>query len=350
MVRDLKIGSFVLGAGHPPLIIAEMSGNHNGSLERALAIVEMAAKAGAHALKLQTYTADTMTIDLSEREFFISDPNSLWNGTSLYKLYEQAHTPWAWHKPIFDRCRELGMVGFSTPFDATAVDFLEELGVPCYKIASFENIDLPLVRKVAATGKPMIISTGLASVAELGTTVQVAREAGAKDLILLKCTSAYPASPENSNLNTIPHMRDLFGCHVGLSDHTMGIGAAVASAALGAVAIEKHVTLRRADGGVDSAFSLEPEELAALVTETRCAVEAMGGVSYGPTEAERKSLVYRRSLYIVADVKAGDVLTTSNVRAIRPGLGLPPGDLDRVLGRRISRDAPRGTPLSWDLL
>lgn len=350
MPRDIKIGSFVLGPGRPPLVIAEMSGNHNGSLDRALAIVEMAAKAGAHALKLQTYTADTMTIDLSEREFFISDPNSLWNGTSLYKLYEQAHTPWDWHKPIFDRCRELGMIGFSSAFDATAVDFLESLDVPCYKIASFENIDLPLVRKVAATGKPMIISTGLASVAELAETVQAAREAGAKDLILLKCTSAYPASPENSNLNTIPHMRELFGCHVGLSDHTMGIGAAVASAALGAVAIEKHVTLRRADGGVDSAFSLEPEELAALVVETQRAVQAVGGVAYGPTEAERKSLVYRRSLYIVRDLKVGDVLTAENVRAIRPGLGLPPGNLDRVLGRRITRDAPRGTPVSWDLL
>jgi len=350
MPADVKIGSAVLGPGRPPLVIAEMSGNHNGSLDRALAIVEMAAKAGAQALKLQTYTADTMTIDLSEREFFISDPNSLWNGTSLYKLYEQAHTPWEWHKPIFDRCRELGMIGFSSAFDATAVDFLETLDVPCYKIASFENIDLQLVRKVAATGKPIIISTGLASVAELGETVQAARDAGARDLILLKCTSAYPASPENSNLNTIPHMRELFGCQVGLSDHTMGIGAAVASAALGAVAIEKHVTLRRADGGVDSAFSLEPEELAALVVETKRVVQAMGGVAYGPTEAEQKSLVYRRSLYIVADLKAGDVLTKENVRAIRPGLGLAPGNLDRVLGRRINRAAARGTPLSWDLL
>jgi N-acetylneuraminate synthase len=350
MPRDVKIGSIVLGAGRPPLVIAEMSGNHNGSLERALQIVEMAAKAGAHALKLQTYTADTMTIDLSEREFFISDPNSLWNGTSLYQLYQQAHTPWKWHKPIFDRCRELGMIGFSSAFDATAVDFLEELDVPCYKIASFENIDLPLVRKVAATGKPMIISTGLASIAELGETVEAARGAGAKDIILLKCTSAYPASPENSNLNTIPHMRELFDCQVGLSDHTMGIGAAVAATAVGAVAVEKHVTLRRADGGVDSAFSLEPEELTALVVETKRAVEAMGGVAYGPTEAERNSLVYRRSLYIVADLKAGDVLTRENVRAIRPGLGLPPGNLDRVLGRRVNRDAKRGTPLSWDLL
>jgi pseudaminic acid synthase len=350
MPRDIKIGTFVLGPGRPPLVIAEMSGNHNGSLDRALAIVEMAAKAGAQALKLQTYTADTMTIDLSEREFFISDPSSLWNGTSLYQLYQQAHTPWEWHKPIFDRCRELGVIGFSSAFDATAVDFLEGLDVPCYKIASFENIDLPLVRKVAATGKPMIISTGLASVAELAETVQAARDAGANDLILLKCTSAYPASPENSNLSTIPHMRELFGCHVGLSDHTMGIGAAVAATAVGAVAIEKHVTLRRADGGVDSAFSLEPEELAALVTETKVAVEAMGGIAYGPSEAERKSLVYRRSLYIVRDLKAGDVLTAENVRAIRPGLGLPPGNLDRVLGRRINRDAPRGTPVSWDLL
>jgi pseudaminic acid synthase len=348
--RHIEIGKHRLGPGQPPLIIAEMSGNHNGSLDRALEIVEMAAKAGADALKLQTYTADTMTIDLSEREFFISDPNSPWSGTSLYKLYKKAHTPWDWHKPIFDRCQQLGMVGFSSAFDATAVDFLESLDVPCYKIASFENIDLPLVRKVAATGKPMIISTGLASVAELGETVQAAREAGAQDIILLKCTSAYPASPENSNLNTIPHMRELFGCHVGLSDHTIGIGAAVASTALGAVAIEKHVTLRRADGGVDSAFSLEPEELTALVTESKRAVEAMGGVAYGPTESERKSLVYRRSLYIVRDLKAGDALTAENVRAIRPGLGLPPGNLDRVLGRRVNRDVPRGTPVSWNLL
>jgi len=348
--RPIEIGHRRLGPGEPPLIIAEMSGNHNGSLDRALEIVEMAAKAGAHALKLQTYTADTMTIDLSEREFFISDPNSLWNGSSLYQLYQQAHTPWEWHEPIFDRCRALGMIGFSTPFDATAVDFLETLDVPCYKIASFENVDLPLVRKVAGTGKPMIISTGLASISELGETVQAARDAGARDLILLKCTSAYPASPGNSNLNTIPHMRDLFGCHVGLSDHTMGIGVGIAGAALGAVAIEKHVTLRRADGGVDSAFSLEPEELAALVVETKRAVEAVGGIAYGPTEGERNSLVYRRSLYIVADLKAGDVLTKENVRAIRPGLGLAPGNLERVLGRRIGRDAPRGTPLSWDLL
>jgi N-acetylneuraminate synthase len=350
MPPAVKIGSLALEPGRAPLIIAEMSGNHNGSLDRALEIVEMAAKAGAHALKLQTYTADTMTIDLSEREFFISDPNSLWNGTSLYQLYQQAHTPWAWHKPIFDRCRERGMIGFSSAFDATAVDFLEMLGVPCYKIASFENIDIPLVRKIAATGKPMIISTGLASVAELAATVDAAREAGARDLILLKCTSAYPASPQNSNLSTIPHMRALFDCQVGLSDHTMGIGAAVAATAVGAVAIEKHVTLRRADGGVDSAFSLEPDELAALVTETARAAEAMGGIAYGPTAAERKSLVYRRSLYIVADLKAGDRLTKDNVRAIRPGLGLAPGNLDRVLGRRITRDAPRGTPLSWDLL
>jgi N-acetylneuraminate synthase len=350
MPPAVKIGSLALEPGRAPLIIAEMSGNHNGSLERALRIVEMAAKAGAQALKLQTYTADTMTIDLSEREFFISDPNSLWNGTSLYQLYQQAHTPWEWHKPIFDRCRELGMIGFSSAFDATAVDFLETLRVPCYKIASFENIDIPLVRKVAATGKPMIISTGLASVAELAETMDAAREAGARDIILLKCTSAYPASPENSNLSTIPHMRALFDCQVGLSDHTMGIGAAVAATALGAVAIEKHVTLRRADGGVDSAFSLEPDELAALVTETARAAEAMGGIAYGPTAAERKSLLYRRSLYIVSDLKAGDPLTEENVRAIRPGLGLPPGNLDRVLGRRITRDARRGTPLSWDLL
>ncbi len=348
--REFRIGRHLLGAGHPPFVIAEMSGNHNGSLARALEIVEQVAAAGAHALKLQTYTADTMTIDLAEREFRIDNPESLWNGRALYELYRQAHTPWEWHKPIFDRCAELGLIGFSTPFDASAVDFLAALDVPCYKIASFENTDLPLVRRVAGTGKPIIISTGLASLAELAETVAAARGAGAQDLVLLKCTSAYPASPANSNLLTIPHMRELFGCHVGLSDHTLCIGVALASTALGAVAIEKHVTLDRNDGGVDSAFSLEPAELKALVVESARACEAMGEIFYGPTAAELKSLQFRRSLYIVADLKAGDTLSANNVRAIRPGLGLPPGELDHVLGRKLRKDARRGTPLSWDLV
>ena len=327
-----------------------MSGNHNQSLERALEIVEVAAKTGAHGLKIQTYTPDTMTIDLDEREFHISDPNSLWAGTSLYKLYGEAYTPWEWHKPIFNRARELDIIPFSTPFDDTAVDFLESLDVPCYKIASFENTDLPLIRRVAATGKPLIISTGMATVAELDETVRAAREAGCKDLILLKCTSTYPATAENTNILTIPHLRELFGCEVGLSDHSMGVGVSVASVALGATVIEKHFTLNRADGGVDSSFSMEPSEMAQLVMETERAWQALGQVSYGPTDAEKKSIQFRRSLYIVQDIKAGDVLTRENVRAIRPGLGLPTKYLDEVLGKRVDQDVKCGTALRWALL
>jgi N-acetylneuraminate synthase len=348
--KHIAIAGYAIGASHPPFIIAEMSGNHNQSLERALAIVEAAAKAGAHALKIQTYTADTMTLDLNDDEFFIADPGSLWKGNSLYKLYQQAYTPWEWHKPIFDRCRELGIIGFSTPFDETAVDFLESLNVPCYKIASFENTDIPLIRKAAATGKPLIISTGMATVAELDETVRAAREAGCRDLILLKCTSTYPATPENTNILTIPHMRQLFHCEVGLSDHTMGVGVAVASVALGATVIEKHFTLRRADGGVDSAFSLEPEELQALVMETERAWQSLGTVGYGPVEAERKSLIFRRSLYVVNDIEAGEGFTRDNVRAIRPGKGLPPKHLDFVLNRRAKIALKKGTPLSFEYL
>lgn len=349
-MKEIKIGGGKIGAGHPPFIIAEMSGNHNQSLERALEIVEAAAKAGAHALKIQTYTAHTMTLDIDDAEFRIDDAQSLWKGNSLYKLYQQAYTPWEWHKPIFDRCRELGMIGFSTPFDATAVDFLESLDVPCYKIASFENTDLPLIRKVAATGKPMIISTGMATIAELDETVRAAREAGCKDLILLKCTSTYPATPEDSNIFTIPHMRDLFQCEVGLSDHTMGVGVAVASVALGARVIEKHFTLRRADGGVDSAFSLEPEEFKSLVIESERAWQSLGKTSYGPTEKEKKSLQFRRSLYVVKDMNAGDVFTEENLRAIRPGYGLPPKYFDSLLGKRVKHAVKKGTPVNWDLL
>ena len=275
----ITINNRKIGPDQPPFIIAEMSGNHNQSLERALEIVDAAAKTGAHALKIQTYTPDTMTIDLDEREFHISDPKSLWEGHSLYKLYGEAYTPWEWHKPIFDRARELGIIAFSTPFDDTAVDFLESLDVPCYKIASFENTDLPLIRRVAATGKPLIISTGMASIAELDDTVKAAREAGCKDLILLKCTSTYPATASNTNILTIPHMRELFGCEVGLSDHTMGVGVSVASVALGATVIEKHFTLNRADGGVDSTFSMEPAEMTQLVLETERAWQALGKVS-----------------------------------------------------------------------
>lgn len=349
MSNEIKIADKLIGAGHPPFVIAEMSGNHNQSLERALEIVEAAAKTGAHALKIQTYTPDTMTLDLDEREFHISDPKSLWAGTSLYKLYGEAYTPWEWHKPIFDRAQELGMIAFSTPFDDTSVDFLESLEVPCYKIASFENTDLPLIRRVAATGKPFIISTGMASIAELDDTVKAAREAGCKDLILLKCTSTYPATPSNTNILTIPHMRELFGCEIGLSDHTMGVGVSVASVALGATVIEKHFTLNRADGGVDSSFSMEPAEMAQLVIETERAWQAMGQISYGATEAEKKSLVFRRSLYIVKDMKAGDLLTSDNVRAIRPGFGLATKYLDIVLGKSVNQDINRGTALNWAL-
>jgi N-acetylneuraminate synthase len=349
-MNPIKIGDRLVGRGYAPFVIAEMSGNHNQSLERALEIVEAAARSGAHALKLQTYTPDTMTLDLDTAEFHISDPGSLWAGNSLYALYQQAYTPWEWHRPIFERARELGMVCFSTPFDETAVDFLETLDVPAYKIASFENTDLPLVRRVAATGKPLIISTGMASIAELDETVRTARAAGCDQLVLLKCTSSYPASPENSNLNTIPHMRTLFGCEVGLSDHTMGVGAGVAAVALGASVIEKHFTLNRADGGVDSAFSLEPHEMEALVVETERAWHALGSVSYGATQTESKSIVHRRSLYVVKDVAAGEPLTHENVRAIRPGLGLPPKYFDVVLGTTVKQSLKRGTPLSWDAL
>lgn len=348
--KEISIAGRSIGRDHTPFIIAEMSGNHNQSLERGLQIVEAAAKAGAHALKIQTYTPDTMTLDINEREFHISDVKSLWAGSSLYKLYGEAYTPWEWHKPLFDHARKLGLIAFSTPFDDTAVDFLESLDVPCYKIASFENTDIPLIRRVSATGKPVIISTGMATVAELDETVKAAREAGCKDLILLKCTSTYPATAENTNIATIPHLRELFDCEVGLSDHTMGVGVSVASVALGATVIEKHFTLDRKDGGVDSTFSMEPHEMSQLVAETERAWQALGKISYGPLEAEKKSIQFRRSLYIVQDLKAGDTLTADNVRAIRPGFGLPPKYLEQLMGRIVSRDVKRGTAIAWEML
>jgi pseudaminic acid synthase len=346
----MRIGDRPVGRGVRPFVIAEMSGNHNQSLDRALAIVDAAADAGADALKLQTYSPDTMTIDLDEREFRIADPASPWSGTSLYRLYGAACTPWDWHAPLFARARARGLVAFSTPFDASAVAFLESLDVPCYKIASFENVDLPLIRRVAATGKPVIISTGMASGAELEDAVTAARDAGCCDLVLLKCTSTYPASPAHTNLATIPDLRARFGCEVGLSDHTMGTEVAVAAVALGATVIEKHLTLARADGGVDSTFSMEPAEMARLVDETGRAWQALGDVCYGPTEAEQPSLQFRRSLYVVKDLKAGDALTGDNVRAIRPGLGLAPKHLEAVLGRHATVDIARGTPLAWELV
>ncbi|MBM9589068.1 pseudaminic acid synthase [Leptospira sp. 201903075] len=346
----IKIGNINISKNHKPFIIAEMSGNHNQSLERALEIVDVAAETGAHALKLQTYTADTITIDKQDGEFFISDPSSLWKGESLYNLYKQAYTPWEWHKPIMDRCKEKGMLCFSSPFDFTAVDFLEDLNVPSYKIASFENIDLPLIKRVAQTGKPIIVSTGMASVQEIAEAVDTIRSTGNEQIILLKCTSTYPATPENTNIITIPHLRDLFRCEVGLSDHTMGVGVSVASVALGATVIEKHFTLRRADGGVDSSFSMEPEEMKSLVVESERAWLALGKINYGPIEAEKKSLVFRRSLYVVQDVKEGDFFTEQNVRSIRPGYGLPPKFLEIVIGKKAKQNLTKGTALRWDLV
>ncbi|MET4560725.1 pseudaminic acid synthase [Lysinibacillus parviboronicapiens] len=346
----IQIGDKKIGRTENPFIIAEMSGNHNQSLERALKIVDLAAEAGADAVKLQTYTPDTMTLDIHTGEFFIESDTNLWKGQSLYNLYKEAYTPWEWHEAIFNRCKELGMVAFSSPFDETAVDFLETLNVPAYKIASFENVDIPLIKKVAATGKPIIISTGMASIAELDEAVRAVKSQGNEQIVLLKCTSTYPATPENSNISTIPHMKELFGTEIGLSDHTMGIGVSIAAVTLGAVVIEKHFTTSRADGGVDSTFSLEPHELKMLVEETERAWRSLGTISYGPTNVEKPSLEYRRSLYIGEELKAGDVLTKENVRVVRPGYGLAPKYFELVVGKKVKIDVLKGTPLTFDIL
>lgn len=350
MSDTIEIAGRSIGPDHQPFIIAEMSGNHNRDLDRALTIVDAAAAAGAHALKLQTYTADTMTIDVREGPFKIEDETSLWDGQTLHDIYQEAYMPWEWHAPIFERCRERGVVGFSSAFDLSSVDFLETLDVPAYKIASFEMTDLELVARVAATGKPMIVSTGMASLAEIAETVQCARDNGARDLILLKCTSAYPATARDANLASIPVLRQAFGCQVGLSDHTMGHSVATTAVALGATVVEKHFTLARADGGVDSAFSLEPDELKDLVSHTRDAREAMGRPTFGSGDSEKTSREHRRSLYIVRDLKAGEALDESTLRSIRPGLGLPVKYRKVLLGARVKNDVKRGTPMSWDLL
>lgn len=350
MMQDIIINNVKIGKTHKPFVIAEMSGNHNQSLERALDIVEAAAKSGAHAIKLQTYTPDTMTINASGGLFDINDATSLWAGRNLYELYKEAHTPWEWHQPIFEKAKSLGLIVFSTPFDESAVDFLETLNVPAYKIASFENTDWPLLIKVAKTGKPIIMSTGLAKLSDIDEAVNVLRNNGCKDLVLLKCTSTYPATPENTHLNTIPHLRDMFRCHVGLSDHTMGIGAAIAAVALGACVIEKHFTLRRADGGVDSTFSIEPEELKLLVIESERAYLAMGQIYYGVQKEETKSLRFKRSIYVVKDIKSGEVFTKDNLRVIRPGDGLQPKYYETLLGKKASKDINAGTPFSWETL
>ena len=346
----INIAGRFIGKGHSPFVIAEMSGNHNQSLHRALQIVDAAAEAGAHAIKLQTYTADTMTLNERGGGFEIDDPNSLWSGQNLHDLYKKAYTPWEWHRPIMERAQELGLICFSSPFDESAVDFLVDLGVPAFKIASFENNHLPLISKAASTGKPLIISTGMASLADLERAVATAQKAGCEQLVLLKCTSTYPATPQHTNISTIPHLRELFGQEVGLSDHTMGVGVAVAAVALGATVVEKHFTLSRADGGVDSAFSLEPAELAALVSETERAWQALGEVRYGPTEAEKKSLIFRRSIYVAKDIAEGEIFTEENLRIVRPGHGAPPWLLEQLIGRVASRNYVAGTPMSLDQL
>ncbi len=339
-----------IGADHRPYIVAEMSGNHNGSLDRALALVDAAATAGAHAIKIQTYTADTMTVDVQHPRFQISQGHELWGNEYLYQLYERAHTPWEWHEAIFERARSRGLTPFSSPFDRTAVELLEKLDAPMYKIASSEITDLPLIRLCASTGKPLIISTGMASVQEIAAAVDAARGAGCRDLVVLSCTASYPAPPEHTNLRRIPVLAEAFRVPIGLSDHTLGIGVPIAAVGFGACLIEKHVTLDRGDGGVDSAFSLEPAELAALVVESERAWQALGTTAIGPTEAEKEGLRFRRSLYVVADVRAGDPVTEHNVRSIRPTGGLAPDTITLVLGRTFTRDAATGTPLTWDLI
>ena len=346
----IKIGNTEIGEGCPPFVIAEMSGNHNQSLQRALKIVDAAAACGVKGFKIQTYTADTMTLDCREDGFVISDETSPWQGRSLHALYQEAYTPWDWHEAIFNRCRLHGMIPFSTPFDSSAVDFLESLGVDLYKIASFENTDHHLIRKVAATGKPVIISTGLANPSEIWEAVEVVRSTGNNKLILLKCTSAYPAPPELCNIKTISHMKELFGVPVGLSDHTPGIGIAVASVALNASVIEKHFTLSRKDGGVDSSFSLEPAEMKALAEESFRAFQGLGRVSYRLSPKEQKSLKFRRTLYLTRDIKKGEPFSRQNLGAIRPGDGLPVKYLDVFVGKTCKADVRKGTPLSWSFL
>lgn len=346
MRKDITIGTYKIGLNHKPFIIAEMSGNHNQSLDRAFEIVDAAAKTGVQALKLQTYTADTMTINSTEKGFVIEDSNSLWKGENLYDLYKKAATPWDWHKPIMERAKKHGMLCFSTPFDETAVDFLEELDVPCYKIASFENTHLPLIEYVAKKGKPLIVSTGMATAEIIEDIVKTVRGAKNENLILLKCTSTYPAEPINTNLMTIPDMSRKFNVEVGLSDHTMGIGVSVASVAFGARVIEKHFTLRRADGGVDSAFSMEPEEMKSLVIESERAWKALGEISYKPSQSEEKSKVFRRSIFVTKDIRPGEKFSKENVKIIRPGFGMEPKYFSQVLQAKATRELKRGHPLT----
>jgi N-acetylneuraminate synthase len=349
-MQEITIAGRPIGPGYAPFIIAEMSGNHNQSLGRAMELVEAAAKSGVHALKLQTASPDGLTLNVNNPEFLIDDPQSPWHGRNLYELYKEAVTPWEWHKPIFDRCAELGLRVFSSPFEADAIDFLEALGAPCYKIASFELVDLPLIRKAATTGKPLIMSTGMATVADIYDAVEVAKGEGNNQIVLLKCTSSYPAIAADANIATISHLKQMFDLQVGLSDHTLGLGVPCAAVALGATVIEKHFTLKRADGGVDASFSLEPEELAALVEETHRAWTSVGKITYGGAEVEKQSVNFRRSLYVAKDIKKGDVLNDENLRIVRPGYGLPPKNFDILLGRRVNCDLPAGTAMKWEYI
>tara|TARA_X000001036_G_scaffold439845_1_gene492634 strand:- start:3613 stop:4656 length:1044 start_codon:yes stop_codon:yes gene_type:complete len=346
----MKIGKFKIGLKKPPFIVAELSGNHDGSLKKALSIVDEVAKAGAHAIKLQTYTPDSMTLNLKKTGFIIKDPKSPWKGKSLYNLYKKAMTPWKWHKPIFDRAKKRGLEYFSSPFDEKAVDFLESLKVPAYKIASFENIDTNLIKKVSSKKKPVIISTGMATLREIKEAYNTARYSGCNEIALLKCTSTYPCSPLESNLKTISDLRKKFKCEIGLSDHTMGIGAALTSISFGASIIEKHITLKRSEGGVDSSFSLEPQELSQLVRESKSAYKSLGSVYYGPTKSEKKNIKFRRSIYVVKNVNVEDRVNTNNIRSIRPGLGLAPKLFNNVIGKKFKKKIKKGTPLTWKLI
>ena len=348
MTAEIRIAGRRIGPGHRPYVVAELSANHLGGLDRALAIVDAAARAGVDAVKLQTYTPDTITIDHTGPGFVLE--SGPWRGRRLYELYQEAHTPWQWHAALFERARALGIAAFSSPFDASAVSLLESLGCPAYKIASFELVDPALIAAAAATGKPLLLSTGMADGKEIAEAIAAARAAGAREVALLHCVSSYPSRVEDSNLRTIPDMAQRFGVPVGLSDHTLGTTVAVAATVLGACVIEKHATLRRADGGPDAAFSLEPDELARLVEDAAAAFAALGAIHYAPEESELAMRALRRSLYVVADMAPGETFTPQNLRSIRPGHGLPPRHLPEVLGRRARGAIARGTPLSWSLV